>query len=883
MPDFGLLYVPGDNYQVEYSQYARQDFGYLYSQDYGGYLTPEEYMDPFPDQIPNDPVYFDFTPFVPEPVDTSYFQDQGPADIFASLPPLFVTQDPTPPVPQEQDTTATFSSGATSGIVVNVNNNIKNVNNIGDQLGDIISQGIQDGADIAVQTAANSATAVTNAVGGLSNAILQSVQSGLQSIWDWLKKAADFIATNAGNIIGFLGNHLADIGHAIANDLVPIITSISKVVDNVATQINRINDQFIQPISNTILGAINTVESLTKAIEGDLHDGLKGLLQIPKDLSDSMTTLDATLQRTVQQMGEHNRETADHVINDGFHKEVGSHLDYLNNVLLFGSKSDEFRTTFADRVNLPEPGPSQISSEVLTETWNGIKEFVAAFMKGGKHAIDDISKGLPGFLPFGVDMIQLPITLAVVILTALAELKPILEWIEEDAAGKAGLAKLAPGDALQAWVRNFISLENLEEELKVQGWDKERMQVMRDLQVFLIDTGAALDMFYRGIITETDLRANMTDHAMIPADQDALILAGRKIFGVDVALRSWRYSQIDDAALTAVLRINRYTDDEIQAVLDTALRPMHTADYVSKVQRDGLFSSHLTQDLYYAVPPEPFLVAAKTEGVNNDVATAAWRASFGMPSLNHWLALYFRGIRTHTELMFAMDYYRVPYDWRDDYIQANRSLIPFRTIPAMVSAGIISETYAKTQLQAHGYDLQATEALLAYARAKATKAPATVANDIHALSVATTRSFWDEGAITDIQYHDALVAHGYSEEQAALTIRVETLQHAAKARKQAGVDIVNEVLAGLITPEQAQQMFTQQNFTIAEIAKYTKQIRSAKRQQSKLPSEEKLVAMTKDGIITPEEYMSALSALGYAANWVTALVQLNFPEDMEAV
>lgn len=878
MPDYGPLYSVDYPYPITYDYYGSNDAGVLYSQDFGAWLYPADYMDPPVTFIDQNPVQFDFNPFTPVPVTPVQFVQDGPADIFSTLPPLFVTQDPSPPPPESIDTTAQFTQGPSSGVTVVVNNAIRTVNNIGDQIGSIISQGIQDGADIATQTAKDSAVAVTQAVGGLANNILNAVQSGIQGIWDWLKKAADFIATNASAIIEFLGKHLADIGHAIANDLVPIITKIGSLVDTVATQIQKINDNLIQPITNVIVGSMNTITALTKAIEGDLHDGLKGLLQIPTDVAGAMTTLDATMQRTIEQLGAHNRENVDVVVNSGFHKEVGTHLDLLNGILTGAVPGSPVKTTFADRVTLPEPGASDISAEVMQAAWNGIKEMVAQIMKGGKHAIDDLSKGIPNLGSFGFDVVQLPLTLAVVVLTTLAELKPILEWMEEDAAGKAGLAKLSPGDALNAWVRGFISNENLSEELKVNGWDAERIKVMTDLQVFLLDTTTALDMFHRGFISEADLRANMVAKAVSTADQDAIILASWKIFGVDTALRSWRYGEIDDSALMAVLKINRYTDDEIAAFMDTALRPEQTADYISKTQRDGVISSHLVIDSTFEEPPPPFIAAAKVEGVSPDVARTAWRASFQFPQLQQWLSLYFRGVRTHGELMSAMEYYRVPQNLRDDYIQANRALLPFRTIPGMLAAGTISETYAKQQLQAHGYDLTQTEALLAYSKTKAVAKPVAVADDLHALSVAIARSFWEDGAITDQQYTENLLAHGYSPTAASLTVETERLHALAKQHRQLGQDIVNEAMAGLISDDQALQQMAQNNFTAAEMAKLSKQLRSFRRAQSKLPSEDKLLAMTKAGVIDPPTYQQALGALGYASNWIQALVELNFPD-----
>jgi transposase InsO family protein len=340
----------------------------------------------------------------------------------------------------------------------------------------------------------------------------------------------------------------------------------------------------------------------------------------------------------------------------------------------------------------------------------------------------------------------------------------------------------------------------------------------------------------------------------------------------------WRYGQIDDDALRAVLTINRYSEDEAQAFIDTALRPEQTADYINRTQRDSVFSSHLVIDPFYEAPPQPYIDAAKAEGVNAQVARDAWRSSFQFPQLNQWLSLYFRGIRTHTELMAAMDYYRVPQNLRDDYIQANRALIPFRTIPGMVAAGIIDESYAKQQLQGHGYDLQAAEALLAYSKTKVQTTTPVVAQQIHEISVATAKEFWNEGAFTDDQLKQLLVAHGYSDYTAAVTLTTMQIAHAQKLRKQVGQDIVNEALAGILTDDQAIQQFSQRNFSIQEIAKLTRQLRTGRRQNAKIPSEAELLKMAKQSIITPNDYGNALSAMGYAANWVQAIVQLNFPD-----
>lgn len=787
------------------------------------------------------------------------------------------------PQPQPGGSIPSLGIGAPiSDLNVIVNNAVINTTDVSSAIGDAISSGIQAGASQASQIAQDSSNTIIHAVGTVADDIVSSVQSGLTTILDWLKQIGGLIGSNLSSIVDFIGHHLADIGNAIKDAVVPLLGEVGDVLHSIASEVQTINDTMIQPISNVILGSMQTIATLTTAIEKDLHDGLSGLLHIPTDVAGAMTTLDATMQRTIEQLGLHNKELVDVDLKYVLGASVGDHLSRLGDILSGSVAGGQQTTTFSDRVTLEEPDASKISSKVIGETWNAIKELISQLIKGGSTAIDDVSKGLPGFGAFGVDLIQLPITLVVVVLTAIAELKPLLDFIEEDANAKVGLSKLAPQDALAAWVRNFISADNLQDELAVAGLDKNRRQVLMDLQRYLIDISTALDMFYRGIITEEDLRANLLEHGCIDADTDALIAAGRKIFGVDTALRSWKFGQIGDDALKAVLSENRYTEDETATFMATISRPESMDEVIERHKRDTLFSNGLTDDRLFNNMPGDIEEAAKVEGVNKQVALDRWRSQFQVPQIQQWLSLYFRGIRTHTELMAVMDYYRVPEDWRDDYIRANQALIPFRTIPAMLSGGIISEQYAKQQLAAHGFDQTAVQALLDYSKTKATKKPAAVANDLHSISLGTAKQFWLDGGITDAQYHDVLVAHGYDEQAATLTLKVETMAHEVHARRQIGQDIVNEALAGLITDDQAAQQLSEHNFTIAETGRFLKQLRSGRKLQSKTPSEGELLKMAKAGVITQDDYASALAGIGYAAKWIQAFLGLNFPPDQTA-
>lgn len=223
-----------------------------------------------------------------------------------------------------------------------------------------------------------------------------------------------------------------------------------------------------------------------------------------------------------------------------------------------------------------------------------------------------------------------------------------------------------------------------------------------------------------------------------------------------------------------------------------------------------------------------------------------------------------------------MDYYRVPAEWRDDYIRANQSLIPFRTIPRMLSLGVIDEAYAKQQLQAHGFDLTATEALLKLAASVTGAAKKKSSGDLHAISVGTAKTFWELGALTDDQYHDILIAHGYDEASAKLTLQVEGLHAHAKERKQIATDLVNEVIAGLVTFDQANEQMSAHQFTSEERARVLRSISRTQRQAAKLPSESEMRQMVTKGVMDVQEYVSGLRLLGFSDLWADRFVKLHF-------
>lgn len=767
------------------------------------------------------------------------------------------------------------SSSGPATVNVTVNNAVQFASGSFDSVASAVKSGIQAGADAATQVASDAATAVTKAVGDLTTGI----GNGVNALFDGLQSALKYIGNLVLSTVKSLVQSLtSDIGSALRK-IGDIVTSINndilKPLSNVITSIKTTLDTTIVPIFQTISQVYNQTVALIGAIKDDVSNGIKGLLQLPSDISNSLGSIDAAIQRGVSQIGLTKKDGTSVLIGKGGSDTAWDRLsDIGKGIGILGNVNVE-TITYADLVRLSEPDLARAGAANIGALVGEITDFVRA-IGAGRTSIGDAFKSA---LPLGLPLLGAEVGTwigAWELFKSIEELfEPFYEFAKDEIKAKSGLAKLPVGQVLEAWRRGIVTDKDLAEDLAVNGWDSGRIAVMKDLQEFLIDIDTSIDMLHRGIITDEELNNSLRKHGVSGTQMAALKEASVRLSDVGIAAEAYRRKLIDGDALDAVLRQNRYADNERTLYKATMLQPETVADVLGRLRFERLYSTLGFVDPAFGDVPSPVLDAATRDALDSQVAKDRWQAAFFVPQLQTWLELYYRGVRTSRELEAAMDYYRVPKELRDDLIITHRPLIPFRTIPTMLAAGIISEPYAKQQLQGHGFDLQATEALLAYASIHKTTAKASNASALKSLSVASARSFWEQGALTESQYREVLAAHGETQDAIDVTVKVETLAAAAKERKQEGQDIVNEVLAGIISVDQAMQQFKAQSFTQAEQARYLKQIAKVQRATSKTPGEAELLKMVKAGVIDQSTYEDALGVLGYARKWIDAIVALH--------
>jgi hypothetical protein len=776
------------------------------------------------------------------------------------------------PIPIGGTATSTISS-----INILVNNAVSLSDGVGQAIADVVDKGITGAVDQAKAAAADAA---------------QAVEGGIQQTVDAVDNAATGLISKIQHALSYVFSGIASTFSAIwdyvkgpINDVIGAVTKLSDKIysfytDTLKPFLDKVNDVInntIAPIFNTISQVYEQTKALVEAIKQDVSAGLTGILQIPGQVAQSTGAIVASIERTLGELGLKKKDnTSVFLDKDGIDsiydrlKAVGHGVDILGNVGVD-------RVTFADMVKLSEPNLARAGAANVNALAGEITDFVST-LHANWSSISDHFKAL---VPLGLPLLGAEVGTWIGIwelFRSIEELfEPFYKFAKEDLAGKAGLSKLPVGEALAAWKRKAITDDELTKELEVHGWDAGRIKKMRDLQGYVVDVGTALDMQYRGLLSADELTNALAVHGITADQKKALLDQSKKLFNVELAATQTRWGNIDDPALTAVLKENRYSDTEITAFKATMYDLESPDDVLKRVNASKLYTGLGFDPTHTFNTDSDFTKAVQRSGRDASVAATLWKSSFFVPPLAEWIELYFRGVRTITELHLAMDYYRVPVELRDDLIRARRSILPFRSIPTMLANGLISEPYAREQLQAHGYDLPAIEALLKYASIATQKKKVAPSGDLHALSIQTIRHYFDLGTLSPEQYKTLLLEHGYDEASADLTIQVETQHAAALQRKQQAADLVDEVLAGTITLDSALSQADNLKFSPTEKSKLANTINRAQRKVVKVPGEGELHSMAKAGAIDEEQYKSALAQSGWSQAWIDIFVKWRFP------
>lgn len=699
---------------------------------------------------------------------------------------------------------------------------------------------------------------------GLAAVILSGVTSAVKDIGKFIVSGFDSIVTALGNLAGAIGKALSNIFGPIFSGLQSAIKGVGDVLkdlvknftDKIGALIQAVKDNgalALLPVLQAVVTSINLVRGVIAAIQLDIHAGARALVLLPSQIADSLTSLDATLDRALQQIGF--RQGA----------RVNTTIGTLD-----GAPFDHLVQSFIDTLNPPDAGIDPLGIfqgyQTLTASCKsqGVDDFirVARWMETLPSWIKGILEGvflyIPGFLA-----------------SLAGTLEKQMDLAREAANQLCPLQKLDPSSAVEAALRSIIDDGTLRRELLVQGYDDKHVSVLQKLALQRLDIDKLMDAAYRGIIDtgarDTGLRALGYTDLQIPI----LEAQSKALPTLNDALRWWNFGVIDEGTfdkLTAILRLTPEQTDLLKRTYFTkeTVQQQIVLDGRLKAIKGGYIP--LSANLVF----DPLITdAARREQLGDGNVQLQWQAHWQLPSYLAIIQGYFRQLRTLDSVQKAMQAENIPEEFWDELIQIQRPLLPFRSIPGYLTAGVISDADAIVELTGHGFDPQHIQWILEYARrAKKPAASASVAS-VGQLSIATARSLFDDGAITQDQYVAVLEQHKFPHDIAVLQANADSLAAHAKQRKQAITDLIDETLAGIVTVDDTISSLQRQGFTPAEIARYEKGVRRAKASSAKHPSVSEMKAFLKAHLITGEQFKNELELQGWTDPWLTAWQQLD--------
>jgi len=707
-----------------------------------------------------------------------------------------------------------------------------------------------------------------------SDSIQASIKNASTNLGDEVKITTAALAGTTAATVATTAKSINDEISAVKNAITPILTSITGFIDQINAEVQSINDTFIRPIVNLYNTTIGTISTLTQAIETDLHEGIAGLLKIPGQLADQLGSFDATLDRTVQQLGIINKQT----VTDGitfFSQSVPEPLSKALGQSLTGKTvANSLTTTFGDKVELTNESLGKVSTEAISGLSGLLKQLLGIVSDTFKGTLSDMHANWASVESMFTGLLDGALSLLTT-LTAIASLAaPLIEAAEQESNKLIPVTKLDPGTVIAALRRGFIDTQTALAELATKGLDATRSQVLIDMSVFLADANMALDWWYRGLITEADLVDNLQKHGLQTEDITAYREASINLPTMNDLTRWLNFRIITQDQFVANAKALRYNDAQLDAILQT-YRERETPQTLSALNgllnnsSAGFINATMNQSV-----PDIVATAGERAGYHPDLVRYIWLAHWQIPSVDAFIESYFRGFRTQTEVKQRMSIANIPAELQDELIEIKRPLLPLRMIPSAYSRGLITQQQAETELRSHGHNEAHIQLILqAYAPAKpATANP--VASTLHGLSVSNAKQLWADSAITTDQYKQILEAHGYDSQTADLQIQVDSVNQHIHAQKAELSDLTSQVLAGVLSIDDATIKLNTDGFTPSQIAKFQSTIAKQLKLNTKIPSIADLNKFLKAQLITLDQYTNALQMLGWQEPWLSAYLGL---------
>lgn len=686
-------------------------------------------------------------------------------------------------------------------------------------------------------------------INGASDTQKNSVGEVISDIGSGIGDAFSSFSNGVSDVLGGISSIISDVSSSVKSFIDPIADVIRETTDLV----NQINDEVIKPIVEPIRGIIETVDALMAEIRRDLDAGIKGLLQLPQDITNALNSVDAIMQRTVQQLSAANIETINKTVVPALMGAASAPLGDLTKIF-----TDPIQKFHEQEKDLP---PIRLPEDV------NLTDYQERLIKGFER-FDNGTDTITVWCRNLLTVLSWPLYFQYTN-------QHFLELLAEQARRKHPTSRLTPSQAIEAYRRGVIPAIEATQEMESAGFDTARIATLSRLAEAQPSYAQIVEKMRRDIITREQANEEMQKLGYTADEALALLVASLVIPGPSQIQQYMHRGVIDEEGARTFYKWLGYDVEETNRALAVSDELPSLSAIVENVVRNEAAKAGIATQSLTSIPPDSVLRAGRQLGLSSESIEAAWTNHWTLLPVNLITAAYFKGLINHSQLIGALRSAAVPDDLHAVWIDMQRPLIPSRTIPSMLVHNVIDEVQALRLLEAQGFSSVDAELYIKYAKATETTSPTTADESLHGLTQSTILNLYDQGAIERSATIKLLTDIGIGIEAAALAVQLVDIKTQAEERAALVDFVIAQAKANVLTTDQAQQELFAAGLTNTEVTKAVSKLLAQTRVKDKLPTRAELDQMYNAGVLGDADYADALNTLGYSTGWAQRFLALN--------
>ena len=389
---------------------------------------------------------------------------------------------------------------------------------------------------------------------------------------------------------------------------------------------------------------------------------------------------------------------------------------------------------------------------------------------------------------------------------------------------------LQPGDALAAYHRGLMDIDETALELRRNGYSGERVELLMDTAYLVPDLAILYSMNLRGLISTKEL---------------------------DVRIRALGYNPKDAENLLEL----KFFIPPANDLITMAVRDVFNPEIVERFRQDDDF------------PPE-FEKWAGQQGISSDWAHKYWQAHWVLPSVQMAFEMLHRQVIDADELKLLMAAQDIMPGWRDKLIEISYSPYTRVDIRRMHSVGVLTEEQVLLAYRDIGYDIDKAQTLTDFTIALNEDDEEDDVEALDGLTRSAIINAYKDGIITRTVAENFLIDGGTGVDATQIFLTMADIDLANAARKAEVSIILAEFKAGVLSQLSAGLRLNGLGLTDAELTTARLKLRKSDADNLKTPSKADLDKMFTFDIIDKGEYVEQLENMGYPSKWIRRYIAL---------